>query len=294
LRLRQTAEAPPARARESATFLILPRTDTSTFTPLALTADGRSAACTGAGKRHLFDFAADGYLNLYASRASGGDSGECIAARNAFLAKGYYEKISDAVNGLLDKYAPAGARVLDAGCGEGYYTLRMAEGGREAFGFDLSKNGVRLGARAAKRQGKSAFFGVASVFSLPVLSESMDAVTTIFAPCAEEEYARVLKPGGVLILAGAGKEHLIDLKKAVYDNAYENEGRRDLPQEKFELLSETCVSYGITLAGGKDIENLFAITPYFYRTSQKDKEKLDAFSSLYTKIDVELFIYKKK
>lgn len=260
---------------------------------VSLTDDGRSAACTGR-RKHLFDFAADGYINLYTSRASGGDSGECIAARNAFLAKGYYEKISDAVNALLDKYAPAGAKVLDAGCGEGYYTLRMAEGGRQAFGFDLSKNGVKIAAKAAKRNAVPAFFGVASVFALPVLSESVDAVTTIFAPCAEDEYARVLKPGGLLILAGAGKDHLIDLKKAVYENAYENEGRRDLPAEKFELLEETAVTYGITLTGGKDIANLFAMTPYFYRTSHNDKEKLSAFSSLYTKIDVELFIYKKK
>jgi 23S rRNA (guanine745-N1)-methyltransferase len=260
---------------------------------MALTEDGRSAACTGK-KRHLFDFASDGYINLYTSRASGGDSGECIAARNAFLAKGYYEKISDGVNALLDKYAPKNARVLDAGCGEGYYTLRMAKTGREAFGFYLSKNGVRLAARAAKREGAAAFFGVASVFSLPVLSESMDAVTTIFAPCAEEEYARALKPGGVLILAGAGKEHLIGLKKAVYESAYENEGRRDLPQEKFELLEETGVTYSITLENNRDIENLFAMTPYFYRTSQKDKDKLKNISSISTKIDVELFIYKKK
>ena len=184
--------------------------------------------------------------------------------------------------------------MLDAGCGEGYYTLRMAEGGRSAFGFDLSKNGVNIAAKAAKRASAPAFFGVASVFSLPVLSGSMDAVTTIFAPCAEDEYARVLKDGGVLILAGAGKDHLIDLKKAIYENAYENEGRRDLPSEKFELLEETSVSYEITLESGRDIENLFAMTPYFYRTSQNDKNKLSSFSSLCTKIDVELFIYKKK
>jgi 23S rRNA (guanine745-N1)-methyltransferase len=85
---------------------------------LSLTADGRSAACTGGAKRHLFDFASGGYINLYTSRAAGGDSAECISARNAFLSKGYYEKISDAVNALTEKYAGAGARVLDAGCGE--------------------------------------------------------------------------------------------------------------------------------------------------------------------------------
>ena len=260
---------------------------------LALTQDGRSAACTGA-RRHLFDFAAGGYLNLYTSRASGGDSGECIAARNAFLAKGYYEKISEGVNALLNEYTCEGARVLDAGSGEGYYSLRMAEKGRSVFGFDLSKNGVNIAAKAAKRAHTPAFFGVASVFSLPVLDESMDAVTTIFAPCAEEEYARVLKPGGILLLAGAGKEHLIDLKKAVYESAYENEGRRDLPAEKFSLIEERRVEYVIDVEGGSDVENLFAMTPYFYRTSQKDKDKLKNLSSISTKIDVELFIYKKK
>lgn len=35
---------------------------------VSLTDDGRSAACTGR-RKHLFDFAADGYINLYTSRA---------------------------------------------------------------------------------------------------------------------------------------------------------------------------------------------------------------------------------
>lgn len=261
--------------------------------PLLLTEDGRSATCTGA-RRHLFDFAAGGYLNLFTSRAAGGDNGECIGARNAFLSAGYYEKISDEVNNMLSKYTSADARVLDAGCGEGYYSRRMA-GSRKVFGFDLSKAGVNIAAKAAKREGNAnAFFGVASVFSLPVLTGSMDAVTTIFAPCAEEEYARVLRDGGVLLLVGAGKEHLIDLKRAVYDSAYENEGRRDLPHEKFELLEERELTYDILLERQADIANLFAMTPYYYRTSAKDKAKLDSLSSLSTKVDVELFIYKKK
>ena len=261
--------------------------------PLLLTEDGRSAACTGA-RRHLFDFAAGGYLNLFTSRAAGGDNGECIGARNAFLSKGYYEKISDEINNMLGKYTSAGARVLDAGCGEGYYSRRMAME-RTVYGFDLSKAGVNIAAKVAKREGNSnAFFGVASVFALPVLTGSMDVVTTIFAPCAEEEYARVLRDGGVLLLAGAGKEHLIDLKRAVYDSAYENEGRRDLPRERFELLDERTLTYDILLESQADIANLFAMTPYYYRTSAKDKAKLDALSSLSTKVDVELFMYKKK
>lgn len=260
---------------------------------LMLTEDMKSAACTGK-RRHLFDFASGGYINLYTSRAAGGDSAECISARNAFLAKGYYKNISDGIISLLHKYTAGGSKILDAGCGEGYYSAEMAKAGNTVFGFDLSKSGVNIAAKRAKREGLSAFFGVASVFELPVIDGSMDAVTTVFAPCAEEEYARVLKNDGILLLAGAGKDHLIGLKEAIYDSAYENEGRRDLPRERFELLEQTSVTYDITPETNRDIQNLFAMTPYYYRTSQKDKDKLYAICELSTKIDVELFIYKKK
>ena len=261
---------------------------------LFLTDDQKSAYCSGE-RRHLFDFASAGYLNLYASRASGGDGGECVGARTAFLSKGYYEKISDEINALLDKYTADGANVLDAGCGEGYYTNRMAKGkARCVFGFDLAKPAINTAAKSAKREGEgNAFFGVASAYALPVLSGSMDAVTTIFAPCAEEEYARVLREGGILLLVGAAEEHLIDLKRAVYDDVYKNEGRRDLPTGSFELLEERRLTYTIDLETSEDIQNLFAMTPYYYHTSAKDKAKLANLSSLCTKVDVELFIYKK-
>ena len=150
------------------------------------TEDGKSAACTGA-RRHLFDFASNGYINLHTSHAAGGDSDECIRARNAFLSKGYYSKIADQINALIDEYVGASpAKILDAGCGEGYYTNKMAENtDRLVYGFDLSKAGVKTGAKAAARKGfdERTFYGVASVFSLPVQPESMDAVTTIFSPC---------------------------------------------------------------------------------------------------------------
>ena len=65
---------------------------------LSLTADGRSAACTGGAKRHLFDFASGGYINLYTSRAAGGDSAECfpfqrLLRKNFGCGKRSYRKI---------------------------------------------------------------------------------------------------------------------------------------------------------------------------------------------------------
>ena len=258
---------------------------------LSLTENGKSAECAGK-RRHLFDFASGGYINLYPSRASGGDSGECIAARNAFLAGGYYEKISDEINLLLDKYACAGARVLDAGCGEGYYTLRMAQTGRTAFGFDLSKNGVNIAAKAAKRTGAKAFFGVASVFALPVKSESIGALTNIFAPCAEAEYSRVLRSGGVLIVVGAAKDHLFGLKSKIYDTPSKNTDRADLPTS-LSLIDTVRLTYEIELKTNDEIKTLFSMTPYFYRTDAEGFARLNSLDRVKTEVDVLLHVYKK-
>jgi SAM-dependent methyltransferase len=43
---------------------------------------------------------------------------------------------------------------------------------------------------------------------LPFFDESLDLVVGVFAPDALAEYARVLRPGGALVLASAGPDHL--------------------------------------------------------------------------------------
>jgi 23S rRNA (guanine745-N1)-methyltransferase len=115
--------------------------------------------------------------------------------------------ICDAVK----RYLPDCKTLVDAGCGEGYYTSMLAEACENAVGFDLSKFACSAGAKQAKRDGKDGLlFATASVFELPIKSGSVDAVTNIFAPCAEEEYRRILRDGGYLLVVGAGESILWD------------------------------------------------------------------------------------
>ena len=260
--------------------------------PLFLTDDQKSAYCSGE-RRHLFDFASAGYLNLYASRASGGDGGECVGARTAFLSKGYYEKISDEVNALLDKYTSDGANVLDAGCGEGYYSCNIAKSGFSVCGFDLSKEAVISASKRARKNGiENTLFGVASVYELPMLDGSADATVNIFAPCVENEYARVLKNGGYLLVAYAGAEHLMGLKQAIYDTTYQNESRADMPLS-LTFIGDRRIKYEIELDSTASIMDLFSMTPYYWRTSEADKQKLSSLTELKTTVDVIISIYKK-
>ena len=241
-------------------------------------------------RRHSFDFARSGYLNLAVGAPPGGDSKEAIRARSAFLEAGYYRPLSDAVNEILQQYRVKS--VLDAGCGEGYYTNRMPEECAK-LGVDLSRHGVDHGAKIARMRGTDADFCVASVFTVPVADDSFDAVTSLFAPCAEEELCRVLAPGGILILVGAGERHLMGLKELLYEHPYLNEGRRDLP--KGMSLLEKKRLYGKTVIEGREmLDALFSMTPYYWRTSERDREKLNAVDSLETEYDFDIFIFRKE
>ncbi len=250
--------------------------------------DGKVCRCLGA-RTHCYDVAKSGYLNLTAPTDGEGDSKAAVQARKLFLNAGYYEPLSSAINELLRELGAQ--NVLDAGSGEGYYTNRMAVE-RDAFGIDLSRAGVDSAAKYAKQNQTRAFFAVASIFSLPALDQSFDAVTNIFAPCSESEFLRVLKSDGSLILVGAGERHLFGLKEILYENPYLNPGRADLPVQ-MKQISHRKLSYRIKVEGHEQIEALFSMTPYYWRTSEADHAKLGAIDVLETEVDFDIFLYRK-
>ncbi len=255
---------------------------------VACTEDGKSLRCHGA-RVHCFDFSRSGYLNLAGPHAGAGDLKEAVRARSLFLESGYYEPLSKLVNSVL---AETDARtVLDAGCGEGYYTNRMA-GDHAVLGIDLSSAGIDHAAKQAKREETGAGFVVGSIFKLPVADASFDAVTNLFAPCAEEEFSRVLKDGASLIVVAAGERHLFGLKQVLYDDPYLNPGRADLPQH-MECIREEHLTYEITVEGQDRIEALFSMTPYYWRTSERDHARLRERETLTTTVDFTVYLYRK-
>ena len=252
--------------------------------------EGNVLACTGE-RRHCYDVASAGYVNLAPSKAcGGGDDAELIRARTSFLDRGYYGRIADAVCDALREHCK-GNTVLDAGCGEGYYTLQIAGQGMNALGIDLSKRGILHAAKRARREQASAEFAVAGIFDLPVCDGSVDAVVSLFAPVCEQEFLRVLKPGGILVLVGAGEKHLFSLKRVLYDTPYQNEPRADLPSE-MQLLRQVRLTYKAQMENAALLE-LFSMTPYYYRTSKEGVARLQDTASLDVDVDVEIMVYQK-
>ena len=257
-----------------------------------LAESGLSLQCRN---RHNFDRAKKGAVYLLPPNKKHsdlpGDNPEMVRARRRFLTKGYYAHLRDAVcEGLRDALTP-GAVLLDAGCGEGYYTAGIHEKSPECavYGVDISKTAANYAAKADP----AGRFAVASVFHLPVPDESCDAVVSIFAPYCGTEFFRVLKPGGTFVMAIPAARHLWELKAAVYDCPYENEVR-DYALEGFTFVKKLDASREIALDSAQDIADLFSMTPYAYRTGAKERERLASLDSLRVRAEFEVLVYQKE
>ena len=185
------------------------------------------------GRNHSFDRAKEGYWHLLPVQSmrtkAPGDSKEMVAARRAFLNAGHYGIFGRALGELCLAYGvPTGAdaplHLLDAGCGEGWYdrciAQAFAQAGRpvQLAGFDIAKPAVRLAAKALP----AAKYAVASSFAQPVRTGWADLLLNCFSPFAQEEFRRVLRPGGRIIYVVPGAEHLYQMKAVLYDTPYKN------------------------------------------------------------------------
>ncbi len=251
----------------------------------------REEKCYRCEEGHLFDIARSGYVNLLTpdkmNSLTPGDNKEMVSSRRDFLARGYYAPLLEA---LCDTARRCGGDVyFDAGCGTGYYTKGVADAlGVSALGVDISKHAVNA---SAKYLGEG-FFAVASVYDLPLQSESVDLITNIFSPMAHREYARVLKKGGHLIYVVPAPEHLYRLKALLYDSPYLNTDS-DISYDGFVEIEKREVTFDVSLSSSEDIMALFKMTPYSWRTPEGAEEKIKATHCLLDKASFYILVFEK-
>ncbi len=248
---------------------------------------------------HSFDISSEGYVNLASAKKMNteisGDAADTCRARKKFLEAGFYSPLAEKICEYLVKFSNDDeAFVIDAGCGEGYYSRYIKEKYPQfdIYGIDLAKQGVKMAAKAQKNFQNKNHYSVAGIFDMPFEDESASAVVSVFAPVADSESFRVLKKDGLLIVACPGRNHLYGLKKALYENPTENEEK--IPDYDGFVLEDTVeINYEMLL----DSENaaaLFAMTPYFWRSSKEVREKSEKLDNVCTDAHFIVKVYRKK
>ena len=194
--------------------------------PLELT--GRTLGCEN---HHCFDVARQGHLNLLLRAApKNADTPEMIAARDRFLSTGWYEPLTRTVVTALD----GACRVLEAGAGTGHHIAAFLDAtpGATCLAVDVSPAACRHAARRSPRLGAV----VTDIWRrLPIATGSLDAVLCVFAPRNPAEFARVLTPGGRLVVVTPGREHLVALRNSL--------GLLGIESEKLERLDRSMTGF---------------------------------------------------
>jgi 23S rRNA (guanine745-N1)-methyltransferase len=263
---------------------------------LQLHPSGKNYACQN---QHSFDLAKEGYLNLlpvqHKHSKEPGDNKLMMIARREFLEAGFYEPMANAVALMIDANRIKGqvVRLLDLGCGEGYYSRKMAcycNHSEEIalHGIDIAKFAI---AAAAKKQPDARFI-VASSNRLPYPDRYFDFVLRVFAPSDDDELKRVLKSSGHLLTVTPGPRHLWQLKEFIYAEVKEHAPESLIPQG-FERLTSQRVSYKIT-PNLQQRMALLQMTPFAWRANESVQQSLQNVSELEIETDFILTLAIKK
>lgn len=222
---------------------------------------------------HSFDIARQGYVNLLTVQQKHsldpGDTRQQVLSRRAFLESGFYAPISEALNQAALDYNAQG-EILDVGCGEGYYSARLAAAlGAPLTGLDISKEAVRC----AAGQYKAYAWLCATAAHIPVPDGSVGTLSSLFALTLPGEFRRVLRKNGLFLQVLAAEDHLLGLKSIVYDVLTHKQKDTAPALPGFALLESRQIRFDFT-AEGEQIQRLFAMTPHLFRIGKAGAQRL--------------------
>lgn len=248
----------------------------------------RTWACE---KLHTFDIAREGYVNLLLAHQkhsrTPGDNPLMVQARRDFLQTGAYQPL---IAAAVDLIAPLNAAtLLDVGCGEGAYTAAFAPVVPDITGLDISKPAVQLAAR--RHRGITWIVGNAAM--LPVADASVDLLASLFSHCVVAEAARVLAPGGHVLLATPAPDHLMEIRQRLYDEVRPHEPDKLIAgfTPGFELVQRREVRFPLHLAQ-QSLKNLLMMTPYAWKAKLERRTALEEGGAVDTTAAFVLFLLK--
>ncbi len=263
--------------------------------PLLPHTSGKEYFCEN---NHHFDLAKEGYLNLLPVQEKRskdpGDNRQMIHARNSFLEAGFYSPLARALVEIVDslKESDQKMKLLDLGCGEGYYSRQIEKlcqnsNQLELHGLDIAKNAIKI---AAKKQANARFI-VASSNKPPYADHYFDLVFRIYAPSNDQQLKRIIKTDGALLIVTPGPRHLWQLREFIYEKVNEHSLELELPNG-FELVNSQRISYKI-ISDQDERMTLLQMTPFAWRADEDCQKRIHESVELEIEADFVLTLLKE-
>lgn len=280
---------------------------------LTLRQQANSLVCPN---NHQFDLSRDGYVNLLPvlkkTSKDPGDSKRMVTARRKVMDAGVFEKVASTfASDILQHYfnrdesAAHQTVIVDAGCGEGYYTSllqdkllhhnkcnRISGAAPAVVGVDISK--WAIGA-AAKRH-KHCYWVVANNKELPLAQGRIDVITSLFGFETWGPWAQLQNNGQLVAVVNAGPRHLIELRSLIYNDVkiHEPDKHVGAAAAGYECIAESSISYSCPVREPGLLESILNMTPHAHRTDADALERVRAVIQLDLEIDTVLRIYQRK
>ena len=243
----------------------------------ALLRTGDDFACE---RHHRVNVNRKGCLNVLSSRVDSCYDADLFAARRRVFDAGCYDAVVQAIEAMLPEDTP---RILDAGCGDGWYlnALLSRHEGWCGAGLDISRDAILQ----ATNHPCTALWVVGDLRRLPFSDASFTAVLDVLTPANYDEFRRVLAPDGLLIKVYPGSAYLRELRAARRLPPYE-EGQVDAYlREKAAIVAETRVT--VTHAVSDALWRDFVwMTPLMQDLSTDEKDAIAAKNAGYVTIDL--------
>ena len=242
--------------------------------------------------RHSFDIARQGFVNLLTVQQkhslNPGDTREQVLSRRTFLEAGYYAPILETLIETARNLGITGP-ILDVGCGEGYYSSRLADAlGADLLGLDISKEAVRCAAAKYKNHR----WVCATAAHIPVPDGSAKLITSLFALTLPEEFKRILSDDGYYFQVLAAEDHLLGLKSVIYPEL-KHKQKDTVPElSGFELVKSVPIRFTFTVEG-EQVQNLFSMTPHVFRIGKEGAQRLANTQRLTDTASAVLNVYRK-
>ncbi len=250
--------------------------------PVCGGAMGRAGDDFACANKHRVNVNRKGCLNFLSAPVDSCYDAALFQARRRVFGAGCYLPVAEAIEAMLP---PGEHRLLDAGCGDGWYLNELLQRHEnwQGAGVDISRDAILQ----ATDQPCTALWCVGDLRKLPFREGVFTAILDVLTPANYDEFRRVLAPEGLLLKVYPGSGYLKEIRAARGMEPYAEGQVEAYLREKAQVVEErrVTVSHRVTPELWRDF---VWMTPLNQDLTDEEKETLAQRSAETVTIDLHI------